>query len=352
MDLLDPRAVPGSLVEVFRRVTGVGVIKTAQTPKDVIWQRGKAQLWRYRVGTPTKPIPIVIVYSIISRSYMFDLYPDHSFVQSLSEMGYDVYLLDWGVADAADSQTRLETLTDEYIPAALRAALDESGAPSLFLVGYCFGGSLSLISCSRDMGAPVSGLILMATPVDYSEMALFTRLLGPDGSIQPEDILDSSGNVPASACRVIFRTLKPTSEIAAKAALVQRITDKAFVRGYHAMNQWSQDQIPFPGQVFRQVHRGLFQENGFVTGTLRVGGRAVDLSKITLPVLILNAEKDHLVPNASSLAGPDVLGSEDLTVVTLPFGHVGMVVGRGSSRRTLDALTGWIDEHTIDGSGS
>ena len=94
----------------IKHVAGINHMKVAQTPKDVVWERQKTQLWRYRVGEVTQPIPIVIVYSVLSRSYMFDLYPGHSFVEKLGQLGYDVYLLDWGVADERDSGNRARDL--------------------------------------------------------------------------------------------------------------------------------------------------------------------------------------------------------------------------------------------------
>jgi polyhydroxyalkanoate synthase subunit PhaC len=41
---------------------------------------------------------VLIVMSLISRSYVLDLSPDNSFIGQLREAGLDVYLLDWGGA--------------------------------------------------------------------------------------------------------------------------------------------------------------------------------------------------------------------------------------------------------------
>ena len=49
--------------------------KLGTTPKDVVWRRDKAQLWRYRGGPSRYAQPLLIVTSLVSRSYILDLLP-------------------------------------------------------------------------------------------------------------------------------------------------------------------------------------------------------------------------------------------------------------------------------------
>ena len=122
----------------LRYAAGTKRIKVGQTPKDVVWQRDKAQLWRYRGGEIRYRQPVVIVHSLISRSYVLDLYPGNSLVQFLQNAGFEVYLLDWGVADEVDAHNTLETYVDEYVPPAV-----ESIGGDVTLMGYCMGGLLA-----------------------------------------------------------------------------------------------------------------------------------------------------------------------------------------------------------------
>jgi polyhydroxyalkanoate synthase len=322
-------------------------MNVGQTPKDVVWERRKTQLWRYRTGEITQPVPIVIVYSLISRSYMFDLYPGHSFVEHLCDLGYDVYLLDWGVPDQADAANDLEMYAEDHLPAAVRAALESSGSDSIFLLGYCFGGTLSLLSMAAggDL-AGVAGLVLMATPVDYHELGLFTELLGPQGRMNPSDLIDGTGNVPASACRDFFNVLKPTTKVAASVTFLERMWDDEYVKGYQAMGQWTRDHIPFPGATFRQAVRMLFRSNAIMNNTVFLSGRPVDMRRVTVPVLIIVAEKDHIVPLDSALPAADLVGSEDVEIASLPFGHVGLIMGRAAVKQTIPTILDWARRHT------
>jgi len=331
----------------IKHVAGINRMQVGQTPKEVVWERRKSQLWRYRTGEITQPVPIVIVYSLISRSYMFDLYPGHSFVEHMCDLGYDVYLLDWGVADQADAANDLEMYAEDHLPAAVTAAQEASGSDAVILVGYCFGGTLSLLSmAARDL-AGVVGLILMATPVDYHKLGLFTEILGPEARMNASDLIDGTGNVPASACRDFFNVLKPTTKLAASVTFLERMWDDDYVKGYQAMGQWTRDHIPFPGAAFRQAVRMLFRSNSMITNRVFLGGRRVDLGRITVPVLIIVAKKDHIVPTESALPAADLVGSQDVEVAALPFGHVGLVMGRAAAKQTIPTISDWIRRHNF-----
>jgi polyhydroxyalkanoate synthase len=362
---LVPSGAPdvGALVRTLRRDVGRSVFRTRNglkhvagtnrtrvgtTPKDVVWRSGKAQLWRYRNDSIRHAVPVVIVYSIISRSYLFDLYPGHSFVERLRDEGFDVYLLDWGVADESDAGYGLDVYVLDRIPAALRAACRASGAEAVTLFGYCFGGTLSLLALASSRDLPVRNLIELATPVDFSKFGLFTELIGPEGRLDPRELLDLTGNLPPEASRDIFRVLKPTSRIAAYVNLYDNLWNDEFMTGYEAMGQWTRDNVPFPGQAFLDTVQLLFKDNGIVNGTLRLRGRLADTRAIGCPLLVVTAEHDHIVPSSVSGAIHDVVGSDEVESVDLPFGHVGLIVGRAAARKTIPQIVDWLRRHAGD----
>lgn len=178
-------SLPGSIVAAARNaathLTGLADPGVAQTPKTTLWQRKKVQLWRYYPLEERRGEPVVIVFSLLSRSYLFDLHPGNSFVEHLHDAGFDVYLLDWGVADAADSATRFDDLVDDYLPSAVRVAARDAGK-DVTVIGYCFGGTMSVVSLAVGRDLPVKNLVLMAAPIDFSDVGLFSRLLGKGGA--------------------------------------------------------------------------------------------------------------------------------------------------------------------------
>jgi poly[(R)-3-hydroxyalkanoate] polymerase subunit PhaC len=287
----------------------------------------------------------VIVHSLVSRSYVLDLYPGNSAVAFLLGSGLDVFLLDWGVADAAEAGNSLETYADGAIPAAVSAACNAAGTNDVTLLGYCFGGVLSLLACARHLELPVRNLVLMATPVDFSAMQAITSLVR-DGRLDPEDIIDETGNVPPEVVENAFRLLKPTGEISQYANLWENLWNDAYMEGYQAMGQWTRDHVPFPGAAFRQTVEQLVRRNALMDGTLELGGEAVDLRKIRCPVLNVIAERDHIVPLPAAEPVRALVGSDEADELRLGAGHVGLVAGRAAANVTLPGIAAWIADHS------
>src|SRR4051794_964078 len=213
----------------LRYVRGTHRPALGATPRDVVWKRDKAQLWRYRGTAPLRCAqPLLIVTSLVSRSYILDLLPGSSSVEFLRAQGFDVYLLDWGVPDHLDAENRLETYVDEYLPRAVDAMLRESGTAELTMVGYCLGGVLAALYAAGHEDERVRNLVLLATPVDFSAMGPMVAAL-QEGRLGPDDIVDESGNVPADVLYSGFFMMAPTTVVAQNATLLQHLWNDEFV---------------------------------------------------------------------------------------------------------------------------
>jgi polyhydroxyalkanoate synthase len=329
----------------IKHAAGINRASVGLSPKDVVWERDKAQLWRYHNSKITRTPPVFIVMSLISRSYILDLRPGNSFVEHLLKAGYDVFLLDWGVPDESDSQNTIETYVDDYLPLAVAAACKEAGTDSLTLLGYCLGGVLAALYVGGHPEAPVRNLVVVATPVDYTKLGVIAGLVR-QGRMDPEKVLDSSGNVPPDAIRNVFRLRKPTADWVQYANLWENLWNDQYLEGYQAMNQWNNDHVPFPGAAMEQMVRVLIRENRLMRGNLRLGGRKVALGAITVPFLNVVAEKDDIVPLASAEPLRDLVGSEDAENLVLSAGHVGLLAGRKAATETLPSIVEWLDSHS------
>jgi polyhydroxyalkanoate synthase len=321
----------------LRYAAGTSRPKVGRTPKDVVWRHHKAELWRYRNADVRHRPPVVIVHSLVSRSYVLDLYPGNSAIAFLLAQGLDVFLLDWGVADEAEAANTLETYSEGYLPEAIAAACETAGADDVTLVGYCFGGVLSLLAAARRPELPIRNLVLMATPVDFDGMRAITGLVR-EGRLDPDDIIDATGNVSPEAVENAFRLLKPTADYSQYANLWQHLWNDEYMEGYQAMGQWTRDHVPFPGAAFRQTVEQLVRANGLMDSSV------ADLSAISVPVLNVMAERDHIVPLAAVEPVSRLIGQTE--ELRLAAGHVGLVAGRAAVKVTLPGIAGWIAEHS------
>ena len=326
----------------LRYVRGTHRPQLGATPKDVVWQRDKAQLWRYRGEAPIRYAqPLLIVTSLVSRSYILDLLPGSSAVEFLRAQGFDVYLLDWGVPDELDADNRLETYVDEYLPRAVDAVLRHSGADELTMAGYCLGGVLSTLYVNGHDDERVRNLILMATPVDYTEMGAMVAAMR-EGRLDPDDLIDETGNVPADVLYSGFFMLAPTTIVAQRATLLENLWNDEFVKGFQAMAQWARDQVPFPGAAFRAAdRRDRARQRAHARGA--VARRARDpawtartpTSSTRWPSRTPSCRARRRSRSASWSAGPS-----NRQELLLPGGHVTFGTGRSAFKHTLPAARG------------
>ena len=325
-------------------LAGIGRPQVGQTPKDVIWKRGKVELWRYRSDRRRWQPPVFIIYSLVCRSYVLDLSPDNTFVGRLLDAGLDVFLIDWGVPDEKDADNSFETYVDYYLPQAVRAMLDEDASDGLTLLGYCSGGDLALFLAARHPELPIRNLITVATPVNFSELGMFSRLFS-DGRLDADALLDATGNVPPENMRNAFRVIKPTGDINSYVMLWQNLLSDEQMAAFQAMGQWTKDHVPFPGATFRQLVQ-MMRDNAIINDTVLLGGKPVHLKDIRCPFLSVLAERDHIAPAPAVAPVADLVGSADIEQIRLPAGHVGLLASRTASNWTIPRLVDWIQRHS------
>jgi len=321
----------------IKLAAGIDRPPVGETAKDVVWQRDRAQLWRYRSDKVTYSPPLLVVFSLVTRSYILDLHAGNSFVEHLLDAGFDVFLLDWGVADERDAGNTLEDYVDGYLPAAIERTCEVSGADEVNLVGYCFGGVLSLLSVAHNPGLAVRSLTTIATPVDFTAMGLFSDMFR-EGRLEVDDVVDDTGNVPPGVMLQSFRVLKPTAEAAKYANLLENLWNDEYMLAYQTMTHWTNDHIPFPGAAARQTVDMLVRGNGFVHGTVRLAGDTVSLQAITCPLLNVVAGRDHIVPPASARPLLGLVGSDEPEELLLEAGHIGLAVGRTAAKVTIPTI--------------
>jgi polyhydroxyalkanoate synthase len=325
----------------IKYATGIGRPQVGLTPKTEVWSREKSRMWRYDSDHRAGRRPLLIVFSIMGRSYVLDLRPGNSFVEWMLAAGTDVFLVDFGEPDAVDATNTLETYVDNYLPRAVRAAVEETGADGVDVLGYCFGGVLSTLLVAAHPELPIRNLAVMATPMDFSgSRGALAALAG--GGLEIDDIVDDTGNVPPEAVRRMFRTLKPTAGIANYAALLDKLWSDEYVDGFQAMSQWARDQVPFPGACARQGLDLLLRRNVLLSGEVPLGGRTVRLADIHCPLLNIMAEHDHIVAPAAASPLNDLVSSTDVTELRVPAGHIGLATSRQAVRHTIPELDAWL----------
>lgn len=315
------------------------------SPKEVIWSRNKAKLYRYRpMAERRHRVPVLLVYALINKPYVMDLYPGRSMVEGLLKEGFDVYLLDWGTAGPEDRHMKFDDYVVDYLPAAVRKVLRHAGTDQLSMLGYCIGGTLSALYAALHPDGPLRNLVLLAAPIDFTDADLFSVWTS---ALDVDRMVDVWGNIPPEAIDFGSKLLKPISNwVRSYQALAEQGHDETFRRHWMALNQWVNDGTPFPGEAYRQWIKEFYRENRLTRGELSLGGRRVDLSQIKANLLTIAATHDHICQPCQATPINDLVSSTDQEVFIVKAGHVGITTGGTGPRVLYPKLAQWLGERS------
>lgn len=323
--------------------------ETGKTPKEVIWTKNKAKLYRYEpMAEKRYKTPILMVYALINRPYVLDLMPGSSLVEFLIGQGFDVYMLDWGIPGDEDKNLTFDDYVLDYIPRAIKKVLRTAHSDDFTLLGYCMGGTMSTMYAALFPEKPIRNLIVVTSPTDFTpdNMGLY-GIMTSGKYFDPDLMVEAFGNIPGDVIDTGNRMVKPvTNYVGSYVTMWDRILQEKPMDTWLAMNKWVNDGIPFPGETFRQWIHDFYQQNKLVKGEIVLRGRRVDLSRITCPVLNIAGKKDHIctVPQAEALMS--YISSTDKEFFTLNAGHVGLLTG-GEARKALwPRMRSWLSERS------
>jgi polyhydroxyalkanoate synthase len=348
MDTASSGLVRASMEEAHRMNVAVAALlspKVGQTPRTLIWTKNKAQLYRY--DRPAQvPVqyrtPLLIVYALINKPYILDLIAQRSFIGYMVNRGIDIFLLDWGIPGPEDKHLRFDDLVMEYLPQVVQQVLKASGEERLHMLGYCIGGILALLYAALYPDAPLGSLILLATPVDFSHAGVLGTWLHPR-SFDVDKLVDALGNIPPA---FIFAGARLLSLVGATAMLEEFATDEQASAVWQAISLWALDGVPFPGEAFRQWVKDFYQSNKLINDQLTLVGKPVQLSTITIPILNVSAQEDHLIPPSQIKPLFTKVSSTEKELVIVPGSHFALAVGQQAVHNLWPRELDWLARHS------
>ncbi|WP_296126062.1 class III poly(R)-hydroxyalkanoic acid synthase subunit PhaC [uncultured Anaerococcus sp.] len=316
-----------------------------QTPREVVFEEDKLKLYHYKKSTRTvSKVPTLIVYALVNTPAMMDIGDDKSFIKKLVDSGLDLYLIEWGFPTQEDKYLTLDDYINIYIDDCVDHIRKESGADKINILGVCQGGTFSLMYTALHQ-EKIKNVVTMVTPVDFSTD---DGLLFKWGKYLNSDrMVEAYGVVPGEFMNTGFLTLKPISLMVNKYVdLINDLDEPDNLSNFMTMEKWIFDSPGQAGMAYKDFLNSMYRENKLAKGEMEIGGKKVDLKKITQPVLNLYAERDNQVPNAASIPLKDLVGSKDYTAKGFPTGHIGMFVSGRSQKEVAPTVVDWVKAHS------
>jgi len=357
---VDPKQAAKELAEFTQRMrrgselldkTKDRDVQIATTPKTEVFRSDKVVLYHYEATAKrTITTPVLMVYGLIGRYTMADLQEDRSLVRNLLAQGVDLYVVDWGTPTRGDRWLTLEDYIDGYIGDCVDFLRDKHGVEKVSLLGICEGGVFTICYAARNP-RKVKNLVVTITPVDFHAGAksapLHHGLIGLWArSLTPQDVdrlIEANGNLPGELMSFVFSMMTPMNALTKyNLGLFDVMDDEKKLLNFLRMEKWLADRPDHPGEAAKQWLKDLYQSNQLVKGEFMLAGEKVDMKKITMPVLNVFAEEDHIIPPKSSQALGAHVGTKDYTELPLPGGHVGVFVSGKSQGILGKNIYGWL----------
>lgn len=312
----------------------------ASTPFEVLERAGTLQLRKYKAAEGKVGQPILILPSVINRSFILDLLPEKSLIRNFLSQGHDVYLIDWGVPQSHEQNLSFETLLTLYVEFLLKRIEVDCGGKKLHIVGHCLGGTIGLILANL-MPERFRSLSMITAPVSFLENdKLSSWARHPDFDLPA--FTDAYGNVPWFILQSAFIALKPTQVISKCRQFLSKSKDPRYLRNFWAMESWSNDNVNLRRGCFQILLEELYRKNALEYGLMHLRGKRIDLQHHALPTFVLIAPHDHIVPVTSHLRGEMVPRVQNFEMLHAEGGHVGALLSGRSQKVVWPKLNEWI----------
>jgi polyhydroxyalkanoate synthase len=329
-------------------------VDIGSTPKDVLYERETWKLYHYHPVVEPKElysVPLLIIPPLINGYEVSDLQPNRSLVRNLLNEGMDVYLVNWGYPKRGDMYLTWDDYVCDFMDDAVDQVRADRDADKVNLFGICQGGTMS--TCYAALyPKKLRNLVLTVTPIDFHAGKVEGQpqigLLFKMGMTADADLMQEAfGLIPADVLNVSFLMASPLTLMFGKYAdSIDILDNRDALLNFLRMERWLFGGPEVAGAAYRQLVKTFLQENALVKGAVELDGRKVELKNLSMPVLNIYAQRDHLVPPGCTVAlGQHVGNKKDYEELCIKTGHIGIYTGGLSQKILAPSTSAWLRKH-------
>ncbi len=330
--------------------------KAGKTPYRIIYHDGLVSVRHYHASSTTaEQPPLVLIAPLAVNMLIYDLFPERSLVRYLSELGRQVYLIDWGNPTRRYNHYSLATYALELLPQCLAAVRRHSGQRLLDLHGWSMGGHLLLCHAGRGIDADLGHLIIVGTSIDSHRSGAIGRFadrlnrsmnwLERNFSIQRQRLPAQWFYSPGWLNALNFKLTSPKASLEGYIELLRRLQDRDFVIDHATQAAFLDHMVAYPGALARDMFLEAWLANRFASGTMQLGTETIRFDRIRHPTLVIAGHHDSLAtPAAVSALMPLLSSCERKTFIEVPGGHMGIVSGREAPTACWPRIHSWLTE--------
>ncbi len=284
-------------------------------------------------------LPVLIVYSLFKRPFILDLDEERSVIRCFLDSGLNVYLADWRPPSAEDSWRGLDAYVNEDLARAVDCIRARERVEQVSIVGICFGGLLSLIYTALHP-EKVRHLVPVAVGIEHRQ------IIPP---VVIEQTVMMNGNVPAWWVRNVVNASVPAPPRVPN-YLAEELGEPELAQAQHTrlapicnkLERWINSDLPFAGQLARDIMRDVYWDGQLADGRLQVGGETVELDQIRCPLLNVSGARDQLVPPKNTTRLVECVSSAYARNFIFPASHIGLIASRSAYEELWPRICAWL----------
>ncbi len=271
--------------------------EVAVTPGKIVYKNHLIELIQYEPQTKTVvKEPVLIIPAWIMKYYILDLSPENSLVNWLVAQGHTVFMVSWRNPDKKDRGLGM----DDYYRLGAMDAIDAVyhivPDTDIHLMGYCLGGTLSLITASAMAGLNdkrLKSLTILAAQGDFTEAGELMLFISKSEISFLENMMWDQGYLDTKQMAGAFQMLRSYDLIWSKMVQDYMCGEQ---RGMIDLLAWNADATRMPYKMHSEYLEKLFLNNDFAEDRFAVEGELVSPLNIHLPIFAVSTEKDHVAP--------------------------------------------------------
>jgi len=306
----------------------------AITPGEVVFENELIQLIQYRAQTADVfARPLVMVPPCINKYYILDLQPQNSFVRYAVESGHTVFMVSWRNVPPELGHITWDQYLELGVIRALAVAREISGADQVNALGFCVGGTLlaaALAVLHAKNERPVASATFLTTMLDFSDTGELAVFVDEDYVAQREAQYAGGGVMRGQELAITFASLRAND-------LIWPYVVNSYLKGQSPpafdLLYWNSDSTNLPGAMYAYYVRNTYLENNLREPCrLSMCSVPVDLSRVDLPVYLMAAREDHIVPWQTAWLNTTLLPGEK-TFVLAASGHIAGVINPPENKK-------------------
>jgi len=323
----------------------------ATTPGKVVFQNDLLQLIQYNPTTEeVMKRPLLIVPPWINKFYILDLVEKKSFIKWAVEQGITVFVVSWVNPDERLAQKTFDDYMREGVLAAVGAATEATGEPSVNAIGYCIGGTMLAATLAHMAGAGderIASATFFTSQVDFEDAGDLRVFIDEEQIQALEEKMAEKGYLEGRSMANTFNMLRSNDLIWSYVVNNYLLGKEPFP---FDLLYWNADSTRMPAAMHSTYLRECYLENNLVSGEMKLGDSTIDLSKVKIPTYNLATREDHIAPLPSAFKIGKFLGG-DTELVVAGSGHIAGVVNPPAANKyqywtnakNPDTLEEWLD---------